>query len=127
MNGGFMAQVSSLLMVVAVFAGSGSAAGRQVRTDARMSVFGAQQAPVESLIRPALCSMAGGGKVLSGKSAVVVGDRYVMTVHLPQGYRLKTAEGGGEKAETENMLHTVAVRIIPSATETVNWTIRFAR
>jgi len=65
--------------------------------------------------------------ILSGKSAVVVGDPYVMTVHLPGGYRLESAEVGGEKVETERLTHTAAVRITPSATRTVNWRITFAK
>ncbi len=68
----------------------------------------------------------GGGKVLSGKSAVIVGDPYVMTVHLPKGFRLKSAEATGEKVAIENLEETATVRIVPSATKTVNWKIEFA-
>ena len=69
----------------------------------------------------------GGGKVLSGKSAVVVGDPYVMTVHLPEGYRLKTTKVSGEKVKIANRKETATVRIIPSATKTVEWKMTFAR
>jgi len=65
--------------------------------------------------------------VLSGKSAVVIGDPYVLTVHVPDGFRLAGAEVGGEKASAESRGRTAAVRIAPSATETVTWTVRFAR
>jgi len=68
----------------------------------------------------------GGAKVLSGKSKVVVGDPYVMTVHLPDGYGLKSAEAGGEKTEFENQKETATVRILPSATKTVEWKMTFA-
>jgi hypothetical protein len=68
----------------------------------------------------------GGAKVLSGRSAVVVGDPYVLTVHLPEGFRLKSAEAGGEKAEFANQKETATVRIVPSATKTVEWRIEFA-
>jgi len=68
-----------------------------------------------------------GGNILSGKSAVVVGDPYVMTIHLPEGFRLKAAEADSEKVETENLTHTATVRITPSATRTVNWKITFAK
>jgi len=57
----------------------------------------------------------------------LVGDPYVLTVHLPEGYRVKTAEIDGEKAGTENLGHTGIVRITPSATGTVNWRIAFAK
>jgi len=50
-----------------------------------------------------------------------------MTIHLPEGHRLKTAEVDGEKVETEKLPHTAAVRIMPSATKTVNWRIEFAK
>jgi len=67
----------------------------------------------------------GGAKTLAGKSAVVIGDPYVMTVHLPQGYRLKTAEADGEKVEFANQKETATVRIVPSATRTVEWKVTF--
>jgi len=69
----------------------------------------------------------GGGKVLSGKSAVVVGDPYVLTAHLPEGYRLKTTKVSGEKVKIANRKETATVRIIPSATKTVEWKMTFAR
>ena len=68
-----------------------------------------------------------GKKVLSGKSAVVVGDPYVLTVYLPQGFRLQGAEVGGETAEIANQAETATVRVVPSATRTVEWRLAFAR
>ncbi len=68
-----------------------------------------------------------GGNALSGKSAVVEGDPYVLTVHLPQGYRLKSAEVEGEKAEIANGKEVATVRVVPSATRTVEWTMAFAK
>ena len=67
-----------------------------------------------------------GSNVLSGKSAVVVGDPYGMTVHLPEGFRLKNAEVGGEKVESTSQKETATVRIVPSATKTVEWKMSFA-
>jgi len=66
-------------------------------------------------------------KVLSGKSAVVVGDPYVLTIHLPEGYRLKAAEVSGEKAEFENRKQTASVAIVPPATKAVEWKMTFAK
>jgi len=66
------------------------------------------------------------GKILSGKSAVVSGDPYVLTVHLPRGFRLRSAEVRGEKVEFANQTETATVRIVPSATKTVEWKMAFA-
>ena len=63
--------------------------------------------------------------VLSGKSAVVIGDPYVLTVHVPEGFRLKHAEVAGEKVETANRKETATVRVVPSATKTVGWQVTF--
>ncbi len=65
-------------------------------------------------------------KVLSGRSSVVINDPYVMTVHLPEGFRLQGAEVSGEKVECANQTETATVRIIPSATKTVEWKMTFA-
>jgi hypothetical protein len=68
-----------------------------------------------------------GSKTLSGRSAVVASDPYVLTVHLPEGFRLKGAEVGGEKVEIAHHKETATVRIVPSATKTVEWKMTFAR
>jgi hypothetical protein len=69
----------------------------------------------------------GDRKVLYGKSSLVIGDPYVMTVHLPEGFRLQGVEVGGEKVEFANQTETATVRIIPSATKTVEWRMTFAK
>ena len=69
----------------------------------------------------------GNRKILSGESAVVVGDPYVLTVHLPEDFRLQDAEVSGENMEIANQEETAIVRIIPSATKTVEWKMRFAK
>ena len=66
-----------------------------------------------------------GTNVLSGKSAVVVGDPYVLTVHLPQGFRLRNAEASGEKVEIASGQETATVRVVPAATKTVEWKMIF--
>ena len=68
-----------------------------------------------------------GKKALSGKSVVVAGDPYVLTVHLPDGFRLAGAEIIGENAEIANREETASVRIVPSATKAVEWEMTFAR
>jgi len=66
-------------------------------------------------------------KTLSGKSAVVVGDPYVLTVHLPEGRRLASAVVEGEEAEVSNQKETAMVRIVPSTTKTVEWQMTFTK
>jgi len=66
-------------------------------------------------------------KTLSGTSAVIVGDPYVLTVHLPDGYRLKNAEVGGAKAEISNQKETATVRTVPSATKKLPWKMVFSK
>jgi len=66
-------------------------------------------------------------KILSGKSAVVINDPYVMTVHLPDGYRLVSAEVDGAQAEITSQKEIAMVRIVPSATRTVEWKMKLTR
>jgi hypothetical protein len=66
-----------------------------------------------------------GRKVLAGKSAVVSGDPYVLTVHLPAGFKLKSATITGEKVEIANQPETATVRLVPAATKTVEWKMIF--
>ena len=66
-----------------------------------------------------------GAKTLSGKSAVVAGDPYVLTVHVPPGFRLAQTVVEGEKVEVVNQEDAAAVHVVPSATKTVSWEIKF--
>jgi len=68
-----------------------------------------------------------GSNMLAGRSKVVAGDPYVITVHLPAGFKLKAATISGEKAETASQADTVTVRFVPSATKTVEWKLVFIR
>lgn len=65
--------------------------------------------------------------VLSGKSAVVRGDPYVMSVHVPAGYRLGSAEFGGEKVEARVEAPVATVSLVPAATKVVSWRVGFAK
>jgi len=67
------------------------------------------------------------GRVLSGRSAVIVGDPYILTIHLPAGFRLASVEVVGEKVEIANQGETATARIVPSATKTVQWKMAFTR
>jgi len=66
-------------------------------------------------------------KTLSGRSAVVAGDPYVLTIHVPDGYRLAAGSVDGEKVETASQKETATVRIVPSATKTVDWKVTFTQ
>ncbi len=66
-------------------------------------------------------------KVLSGKSKLVIDDPYVMTVHLPNSFRLEAAEVDGAKAEIDNGKEIATVRIVPSATMKAEWEMAFAQ
>ena len=65
--------------------------------------------------------------ILSGKSAVIGGDPYVLSVHLPAGFKLKAAEISGEKVESTSQGEIVSVRTVPSATKTVEWKLIFSK
>lgn len=64
-------------------------------------------------------------QALSGKSQVVIGDPYKLTIYVPQGYRFKTAKVDGEKTETTCQTETVTVRLVPTATKAVDWELIF--
>jgi hypothetical protein len=51
----------------------------------------------------------------------------VLTMHLPAGYRLVSAEVGGEQVEIANQAETATVRLVPSATKSVAWKIHFGK
>jgi len=64
---------------------------------------------------------------LSGQSAVVVGDPYVLTVYLPPGYQLQSATAGAETVQITNQTQTATLRFVPSATKNVSWQMTFTR
>ena len=66
-------------------------------------------------------------KTLAGRSSVVKGDPYLITIYLPERFRFMAAEADGEKVEMEKAGHSVTVRMIPSETKTVNWRIAFVK
>jgi len=67
------------------------------------------------------------GKTLSGRSKVVVGDPYVLTVNVPFGYKPLEAEVADEDVEMDIQTETAAVRFVPSATKEVTWKVTFDR
>jgi len=58
---------------------------------------------------------------------VVVGDPYVLTVHLPEDFCLTSVAVDGEEAEIDAQEQTATVRIVPSETGSIPWKMNFAR
>lgn len=66
-------------------------------------------------------------ETLSGQSAVVVGDRYTITVSVPRAYRLLTARFGDGPATIEPG-HTIArISFTPAKTGKVDWSVTFEK
>ncbi len=63
---------------------------------------------------------------LSGESAVISGDPYGLTLHLPKGYRLTNAVIGDGPCRVVDQAETVAVSTVPSATTTLTWKMTFS-
>jgi hypothetical protein len=66
-----------------------------------------------------------GSKTLTATSAMISGDPYVLTVHLPQGFRLASAQLCGEMVEIANQTETATARIVPATTQTIGWKLKF--
>lgn len=62
---------------------------------------------------------------LTGRSRVVAGDRYVITLHLPNNYSIDSASFDGEAAEIKCDGATARIAFIPPATDSVGWKIEF--
>jgi hypothetical protein len=62
---------------------------------------------------------------LSGRSAVIENDPYVLTLSVPTGFKLAGAEVCGEKPEAQSQTETATVRIVPSVTKMIDWTVTF--
>jgi len=64
---------------------------------------------------------------LAGASKVVEGDPYVLTLHVPAGYRLKTAAAAGNEPKSTTKGEIATVTIVPAATGTIDWKVTFAK
>jgi len=63
---------------------------------------------------------------LAGRSAVVVGDPYVVTIHVPAGWRAAAAGIGGRSVEAKPIAgDAVEVAFTPEATGEVEWRAEF--
>jgi len=62
---------------------------------------------------------------LTGRSRVVAGDRYVITLHLPPNYSIDRASFDDEAAEVKCDGAEARVAFLPPATDSVGWKIEF--
>lgn len=64
---------------------------------------------------------------LKGRSRVVVDDKYVITLHVPEAYKLSSATINREKAHTEQNGKILKVSYLPGQTASVSWEVVFNR
>jgi hypothetical protein len=67
------------------------------------------------------------GQRLSGRSAVIAGDRYRIVLHLPPGWRVTGARLAGRAAPVRAAHGVVTAAITPTQTGTIAWSFRFTR
>lgn len=64
---------------------------------------------------------------LAGRSRVVDGDRYVLTLNVPNEFAILSATFDGQAAEITRDGTTARIAFLPPATDSVGWSIHFAR
>ncbi len=62
---------------------------------------------------------------LQGRSRVVVDDKYLITLYLPDAYELSSATVNGEKVETEINGKLLKISYLPGQTTSVSWKVIF--
>jgi len=62
---------------------------------------------------------------LAGRSRVVAGDRYVLTLHVPADHTIRGASFDGQAAEITRTGTTARIAFLPTATDSVGWSIQF--
>ena len=62
---------------------------------------------------------------LKGRSRVVMGDEYVITIYVPEDYLLQSAVINGQQARTEQNGEVLKVSYRPAKTLSVQWEISF--
>jgi len=62
---------------------------------------------------------------LKGRSRVVVDDKYVITLYVPETYKLKTATINGQRAVVEQNGNILKVSYLPTQTASVSWEVTF--
>ena len=64
---------------------------------------------------------------LSGRSKVVIGDRYELALHVPAGFKLKSAEINGKPAQIKGEGELLRASFTPEATGETAWRVTFDR
>jgi alpha-galactosidase len=64
---------------------------------------------------------------LSGRSKVIIGDRYGITVYVPANYEVTSATVNGAKAEVTQAGNLFKVSYLPKETASIGWSISFDR
>lgn len=64
-------------------------------------------------------------KALQGRSRMVVDDEYVLTIYVPDGYKLSSASINDEEAKISQNGNILKVSYTPKQTASVRWNIRF--
>ncbi len=68
------------------------------------------------------------GTSLEGRSHMIGGDAYTMTITMPKGYKLKSATlMSGEKLTTEMQGNLLLVKHTPKKTTSEEWTLEFTK
>ncbi len=106
----------------------------------KLEAFGLESLAIrEKLERPQLIStnrhlsqgaaeiemMRWDANTIKGRSNVIVDDKYVLTLHVPNGYSLETASVNGQKAEIVQNGNVLKVSYLPDATASVSWEVSF--
>ena len=64
---------------------------------------------------------------LARRSRVVAGDRYVLTLHVPNNLTIRSATIDGKAADITRAGTTTRIAFLPPATGSVRWSIEFER
>lgn len=62
---------------------------------------------------------------LAGRSRVVAGDRYILTLHIPDSHTIRSASFDGKPAVITSDGTTARIAFLPPATGSVGWSIEF--
>ena len=64
---------------------------------------------------------------LKGRSRVIINDKYVITLFVPDNFRLISAEINGQKAQSEQNGNILKLSYLPKQTASVSWQAVFRR
>lgn len=70
-------------------------------------------------------SLSWENNTLQGSSQVVIDDNYVITLYVPNGFKLSSAKINGKKSLAEQNENVLKISYLPNKTELVNWEVTF--